>query len=147
MNLRTYLICRIIFTFVFMVISTTIWFNRRVEIYHNVESSIKSNHVIVSNLKRLNENDNTTYTIEIENEEESEKDIKVYIVPDVMETSISNNYIKYQINNGNIKTLNMDGVIMISKLEGFTKQNIDLKLWISNTYQGDLNYEGRVIVA
>ncbi|MBQ8891549.1 MAG: hypothetical protein IJ068_01645 [Bacilli bacterium] len=147
MSIRAYLICRIIFTCLFLVISTNIWFKREMIVYHDVKSSIVSNEVIISNLKRQKDDDDSVYNLKLENKEDKEQDVKVYIVPDVLATSVSNNYIKYQINDGRVKTLNMDGIIIISKLESYETQDINLKLWISDTYNGDLNYEGRVVVA
>ena len=130
-----------------MIISTTLWFTRKVLVYHEIPTSLASNEVTISNLKKLSDNDNTSYNIKIENKENTEENFKVYIVPDVLSSSVSNNYIKYQIDDNSVKTLNMDGMIMISKLEGFESKDINLKLWISDTYNGDLNYEGRVVVS
>lgn len=146
MKLRTYLICRIIFTFLFMVTSTTIWFTRTNNIYHEVKSNIESNEVIISNLKRLSE-ESSIYNLKLENKESNEEKFKVYIVPTVLSASVSNNFIKYQVNNNSIKTLNMDGMIIIDKLDGLESRDINLKLWISDTYEGDLNYNGRIVVS
>ena len=41
----------------------------------------------------------------------------------------------------------MDGMIIIDKLEGLESRDINLKLWISDTYNGDLNYNGRIVVS
>ncbi|MBR3660510.1 MAG: hypothetical protein IKN63_01210 [Bacilli bacterium] len=146
MKLRTYLICRIIFTFLFLIISTTVWFNRKVAVYHEVESKIESNDVIVSNLRRLSENDDKIYNLKINNNENDKQDIKVYIVPNALSESAPNNYIKYQVNDGNIKTLNMDGMIIVDTIDSHESMDINLKLWLSDTYEGNLNYDGRVIV-
>ena len=72
--------------------------------------------------------------------------VKVYIVSDVMKNNIDNNYIKYQINGSDVKTLNMDGMIIVDTMQSNSKKNINLKLWISDTYEGDLSYSGRVVV-
>ena len=147
MNLRNYLICRIIFTFLFLITSTIIWFTRSNNIYHEVQSDIISNKIIISDLKRLNESDDKTYNLKIENKDTDSKDFKVYIVPNIIKESVSNNYIKYQVNDNSIKTLNMDGMIVVSKLNGLSEMNINLKIWISDTYPGDLNYDGMIIVS
>ena len=60
---------------------------------------------------------------------------------------VNNNYLKYSINGSDIHSLNMDGVIYIDKLDSYETKNIDLKVWISDTYQGELNYNGRCIVS
>ena len=61
--------------------------------------------------------------------------------------NISNNYIKYSINNNDIKSLNQDGIIYLDSLEKLETKEIDLKIWISETYKGELNYNGRVVVS
>ena len=147
MSLRTYLICRIIFTSLFVIISTNIWFTRKVEVYHVVPNNVLSHEVVISNLRRLSDDDDNTYKLELENKNDDALDIKVYIVPSLVDESVSNNYIKYQVNDGNVKTLNMDGIIIISKLEALEKKDINLKVWLSDTYEGNLNYEGRIVVA
>ena len=40
----------------------------------------------------------------------------------------------------------MDGMIIVDTINSRESMNINIKLWISDTYEGDLNYEGRVIV-
>lgn len=146
-KLSTYLICRIIFTFLFMISSTYLWFTRNVNVYHEVKTNIQSNEIVVSNLKRISDKDASSYNLKIENKDTSQEKYKVYIVPDVLKESVSNNYIKYQVNDNNIRTLNMDGMIIIDEIEGLETKDINLKLWISDTYNGDLNYEGRVVVS
>lgn len=146
MNLRQYLICRIIVTLIFLISSTCIWFNKKAEIYHEIKNEIKTNEIVISDLKRLNESDKKIYNLRVENTSSVEKNIKVYIVPTVLIENVSNNYIKYQIDNNEIRTLNMDGMIIVSKLDTNEKKEINLKVWISDTYEGELNYNGRIVV-
>ena len=144
MKLKTYLICRIIFTTLFLIISTTVWFTRKVNVYHDIESNIISNQIVFSDISK---NDNTIYHLKLENKEEIKQKVKVYIMPDIMKNNIDNNYIKYQINNKDIKTLNMDGMIIVDTIDSLEEKDIELKLWVSDTYNGDLSYSGRVVVA
>ena len=144
MKLKAYLICRIIFTIVFLIISTNIWFTRKIDIYHDVKTNIKSNEIVFSNVSK---NSNEVYNLKLENTNNSRQNIKVYIVPDIMKNNIDNNYIKYQINNKDIKTLNMDGMIIVDTIDSLEEKNIELKLWVSDTYNGDLSYSGRIVVA
>ena len=144
MKLKTYLICRIIFTTLFLIISTTVWFTRKVNVYHNVDSNIISNQIVFSDISK---NDNTIYHLKLENKEEIKQKVKVYIMPDIMKNNIDNNYIKYQIDNKDIKTLNMDGMIIVDTIDSLEEKDIELKLWVSDTYNGDLSYSGRVVVA
>ena len=41
----------------------------------------------------------------------------------------------------------MDGIIYIDNIETQEVKDISLKIWISDTYNGSLNYSGRVIVS
>ena len=97
MNIRAYLIWSIIFTSLFLIISTNVWFARKIEVYHPVPNRVLSNEVIISNLKRQSEDGNNIYKLEVENKENETQDIKIYIVPSQLEESVSNNYIKYQV--------------------------------------------------
>ena len=144
MNRELYLICRIIFTSLFVTISTIVWFTRKDNIYHELNSNIEYNNIEISNLKKFGEED-ITYNLKITNNEDRKRKVKVYIVSNVLSNSVSNNYIKYQVNDNTIKSLNMDGLIIISELLESETKNINLKIWISDTYSGELNYEGRVI--
>ena len=144
MNFRTYLVCRIIFTFIFMISSTYIWFNKRNNTYHYVESNFMCNEIVFSN---INKNSNEVYNLKVENKENTKQNVKVYIVPSLFDNNLSNNYIKYQVNDSEIKTLNMDGMIFVSTLDGNNALNLNLKLWVSDTYNGDLTYSGRIVVA
>ena len=144
MKLKTYLICRIIFTTLFLIISTTVWFTRKVDVYHEVKSNIKSNQIVFSNISK---NNTEIYNLKLENTNNSKQNVKVFIVPDVMKNKLDNNYIKYQINNKDIKTLNMDGMIIVDTIDSLEEKNIELKLWVSDTYNGDLSYSGRIVVA
>ena len=143
MKLEHYLICRIIITFVFLVSSTYIWFNRKVEIYHDVDKKIVSNEVEFVNIEKVN---NTSYNLKVENLNETNETFRIYIVPSLLNSNVSNNYIKYQINDGSIRTLNMDGMIFSDVIMKKEIKDFSLKLWISDTYKGDLNFSGKVVV-
>ena len=145
MKESTYLICRIIFTSLFLIISTIIWANRRVSIYHHVISNVSMNDITISDIKK-DSNDNI-YHLKLENTKEDIQNIKLYIVPDVLKDNINNNYIKYQINDKEVKTLNTDGMILVDKINGLEEKNIDVKLWVSDTYDGNQTYSGRIVIA
>ena len=143
-NYRTYLKCRIVFTSLFLIISTIIGFNRDQTIYHDVSSNIKSEELVFSILSR-SENASDIYKLSIENNNDDVTEYKVYIVSDILKNNVSNNYIKYQVNDNKVKTLNMDGMIIVDKLKAYENKDIYLKIWISDTYLGNLNYDGRII--
>ena len=114
--------------------------------YHNLDNNIKFNEIVLSDLPVINSKENNIYKLKIENKENVKKDIKIYIVKDLLNECVSNNYIKYQINDDSIKTLNMDGMIMVDSIDARDIKSINLKIWLSDTYQGELNYSGRIIV-
>ncbi len=146
MNLRAYLICRILFTLIFVITSTTIWFQKDWSLYRYVNSNIVSNEIVFSNLKHEREQ-NDSYKLKIINEEDFIQNFKVMVVPTVLKNNVSNNYIKYQINDGIVRSLNMDGIIMVDTIDIHEEKELSLRLWISDTYFGDLNYDGRVVVS
>ena len=144
MNIKTYLILRITFTFIFLILSTFIWLNKKNNLYHEYRNDIEFNEVIFSNLKKDNQNNN--YVLKINNKENIKKNLKVYIVSDILTSSVTNNFIKYQIDDNSIKTLNMDGIVYALSLDANESIQINLKLWLSDTYNGESNYFGRVVV-
>ena len=146
MNIKTYLILRITFTFIFLILSTFIWINKKDNLYHEYRSDIEFNEVVFSNLKKDNQDDNNNYILNINNKENIKKDIKIYIIPDILSSSVTNNFIRYQIDDNSIKTLNMDGIVYALSLDAKESIQINLKLWLSDTYDGENNYFGRVVV-
>ena len=145
MKEETYLICRIIFTSLFLIISTIIWANRRVSIYHNFSSAVSMNEITITDISK--NSNNNLYHLKLENTKDETQKIKIYIVQDVLKTNINNNYIKYQINNKEVKTLNTDGMILVDKINGLEEKNIDVKLWVSDSYEGNETYSGRIVIA
>ncbi len=144
----------IITTLIFLIGSTYCWFNYKgleVSYQDYNKSGIKvSDSIAFNNLIQVSDNEISKvkpYNFSISNTNDTKEDIKITIVSDLLEESISNNYIKYSINNGNINSLNMDGVIYIDSLNNKETKDINLKLWISENYKGELNYNGRVIVS
>ena len=148
-----YHISSIVFTSLFMIISTYVWFYVK---DFSIYNDIQDNKIKVSNeisFKSLNKIDNNnidslnSYVFDVLNETLETQEFKISIVPDLLTNNVSNNYIKYQINGDTIRSLNMDGIIYIDNIEEQETKNIDLKIWISDTYEGDLNFNGRVIVS
>ena len=146
---KIFLMTRIIITILFLTFSSYIWFNLKdFTVYktNTRENIIVSENITFSSLKQVSDNDVLKieeYNFQIENKAVNNQNIKITIVPDVIQNNISNNYLKYIINDGEIHSLNMDGIVYIEKKE---IKDISLKIWISDTYKGSLNYSGRVIV-
>ena len=40
----------------------------------------------------------------------------------------------------------MDGMIYLDNLNSLEEKNINLKIWISDSYIGDINYQGYIVV-
>ena len=148
-----YHISSIIYTSLFLIISTYIWFYvKDFNVYKDIQdpnitvsSNIQFNSLSQANDKNL---DNiNSYSFDIKNTSNETQNIKISIVPNMLTNNISNNYVKYIINNEPVRSLNTDGVIYIDNIEDEEIKNINLKIWISETYTGDLNYNGRVIVS
>lgn len=149
---KIFLMTRIIITILFLTFSSYIWFNLKdFNVYktNTRENIIVSENITFSSLKQVSDNDVLKieeYNFQIENKAVNNQNIKITIVPDVIQNNISNNYLKYIINDGEIHSLNMDGIVYIDNIEKEEIKDISLKIWISDTYNGSLNYSGRVIV-
>ena len=149
---KIFLMTRIIITILFLTFSSYIWFNLKdFTVYktNTRENIIVSENITFSSLKQVSDNDVLKieeYNFQIENKAVNNQNIKITIVPDVIGNNISNNYLKYIINDGEIHSLNMDGIVYIDNIEKEEVKDISLKIWISDTYNGSLNYSGRVIV-
>lgn len=149
---KIFLMTRIIITILFLTFSSYIWFNLKdFTVYktNTRENIIVSENITFSSLKQVSDNDVLKieeYNFQIENKAVNNQNIKITIVPDVIGNNISNNYLKYIINDGEIHSLNMDGIVYIDNIEKEEIKDISLKIWISDTYNGSLNYSGRVIV-
>ena len=150
---KIFLMTRIIITILFLTFSSYIWFNLKdFTVYktNTRENIIVSENITFSSLKQVSDNDVLKieeYNFQIENKAVNNQNIKITIVPDVIQNNISNNYLKYIINDGEIHSLNMDGIVYIDNIEKEEVKDISLKIWISDTYNGSLNYSGRVIVS
>ena len=138
---------------IFLIISTIIWFNYReknISYYdYSKKDILVSQDITLSNLKQSNEKNLDkieAYNLELSNLANESQDIKIFVARDLIDNSISNNYLKYSINDGKVHSLNMDGVIYIDNLDSKETKKLTLKFFISDTYQGDLNYKGRVVV-
>ena len=133
---------------IFLIVSTIIWLNyREKEIVYS--DYLNKDNITLENLKVGNQENIDkikTYNLTISNQSSNNQDIKIMIARDLLNNSISNNYLKYSINDGRIYSLNMDGIIYIDNLNSKETKDIKLKVFISDTYQGDLNYKGRIIV-
>lgn len=148
-----YHISSIIFTSLFLIISSYFWFYvKDFSIYNDIhDSKIKvSNEISFKSLNKIN-NKNigslNSYVFDVLNETDETQEFKISIVPDLLTDNVSNNYIKYKVNEDVVRSLNTDGVIYIDNLEEQEIKSIDLKIWISDTYEGDLNFNGRVVVS
>ena len=147
-----YHITSIILTTLFLVSSTYYWFFvREVTYYEEIENNniLVSNEIEFTSLSKVSDKDINSlngYELKIQNKGIESEDIKIYIVPNILFNNVTNNYVKYQVNNGNIKSLNTDGMIYVSNLDYLETEDINLKIWLSETYMGELNYNGRVIV-
>ena len=146
-----YLIGEILYTLIFLIVSTFIWFNFKKDyIYHDVDSPIVFNQLSFNSLEKVKDeaiNSLNSYSLNIKNTLKEEKEYKIIIVPNALKNNISNNYIKYKLGMNPIRSLNMDGIIYIDYLDVLETKNLNLKIWISDTYSGNLNFDGHIIVS
>ena len=149
-----YHITSIIYTTLFLIISTTYWYFNIRGIQDNIDADLKqmavvSNEIKLDNLKQLSDNETknlNSYDVSLTNQTNEKRKVKVYIMKSNLNKNLTNNYIKYQINDYNINSLNMDGMIYLDDLNSLEEKNINLKIWISDSYIGDINYQGYIVV-
>ena len=149
--IRSYII-DLIFTTIFLIGSTTYWYFNIRGIQDNIDADLKqmavvSNEIKLDNLKQLSDNETkylNSYDVSLTNQTNEKR--KVYIMKSNLNKNLTNNYIKYQINDYNINSLNMDGMIYLDNLNSLEEKNINLKIWISDSYIGDINYQGYIVV-
>ena len=144
----------ILTTLIFLIGSTYCWLNFKKNdvtyLSYNKMNVLVSDDIEFSNLQKVSDEDISkvkNYSFFISNNGNSEEQVKIIIAPDLLKNNARNNYLKYSINGSDIHSLNMDGVIYITDLDSYETKNIDLKVWLSDTYQGNLNYNGRIIVS
>ena len=144
----------IIYTTLILIISTTYWYFNIRGIQDNIDADLKqmavvSNEIKLDNLKQLSDNETkylNSYDVSLINQTNEKRKVKVYIMKSNLNKNLTNNYIKYQINDYNINSLNMDGMIYLDNLNSLEEKNINLKIWISDSYIGDINYQGYIVV-
>ena len=148
-----YHITSIICTTLFLIISTIYWyFNIRGinKIDYNLQQmAVVSNEIKLDSLKQVSDKETknlNSYDVSLSNLTTEKRKFKVYIMKSNYNKTLTNNYIKYQINDNCINSLNMDGMIYLDDLNSLEEKNINLKIWISDSYLGDINYQGYIVV-
>lgn len=150
-KLIRYYIINIIYTTIFLIGSTTYWYFNIKGIQDNLDdyNIHVVNEIKLDNLKQVSDketNSLASYEVSLKNNTLDKKKMMVYIMKSNLNSNLTNNYIKYQINNYGINSLNMDGMIYLDNINSLEKKNINLKVWISDSYLGDTNYQGYIVV-
>ena len=148
--IRSYII-DLIFTTIFLIGSTTYWYFNIKGIQDNLDdyNIHVTNEIKLDNLKQVSDketNSLASYEVSLKNNTLDKQKMMVYIMKSNLNSNLTNNYIKYQINNYGINSLNMDGMIYLDNINSLEEKNINLKVWISDSYLGDTNYQGYIVV-
>ena len=150
-NKFRYYIINIIYTTIFLIGSTTYWYFNIKGIQDNLDdyNIHVVNEIKLDNLKQVSDketNSLASYEVSLKNNTLDKKKMMVYIMKSNLNSNLTNNYIKYQINNYGINSLNMDGMVYLDNINSLEEKNINLKVWISDSYLGDTNYQGYIVV-
>ena len=150
-KLIRYYIINIIYTTIFLIGSTTYWYFNIKGIQDNLDdyNIHVVNEIKLDNLKQVSDketNSLASYEVSLKNNTFDKQKMMVYIMKSNLNSNLTNNYIKYQINNYGINSLNMDGLVYLDNINSLEEKNIDLKVWISDSYLGDTNYQGYIVV-
>lgn len=151
-------IISIVITLCFFVIGTFLW-QRLHTNYLNTQSFLNSledvsvkNELVLSDLKKISDKKSKgldSYTFTVNNLESDEKSFYIKLI-DYSNKKISNNYLHYMIKKDNgkyseIRSLNMDGSIYFDSLKNNETSTYEIKIWISENYQGEINYQGNLV--
>ena len=150
-KLIRYYIINIIYTTIFLIGSTTYWYFNIKGIQDNLDdyNIHVVNEIKLDNLKQVSDketNSLASYEVSLKNNTFDKQKMMVYIMKSNLNSNLTNNYIKYQINDYGINSLNMDGMVYLDNINSLEEKNIDLKVWISDSYLGDTNYQGYIVV-
>lgn len=150
-KLIRYYIINIIYTTIFLIGSTTYWYFNIKGIQDNLDdyNIHVVNEIKLDNLKQVSDketNSLASYEVSLKNNTLDKQKMMVYIMKSNLNSNLTNNYIKYQINDYGINSLNMDGMVYLDNINSLEEKNIDLKVWISDSYLGDTNYQGYIVV-
>ena len=150
-KLIRYYIINIIYTTIFLIGSTTYWYFNIKGIQDNLDdyNIHVVNEIKLDNLEQVSDketNSLASYEVSLKNNTLDKQKMMVYIMKSNLNSNLTNNYIKYQINDYGINSLNMDGMIYLDNLNSLEEKNINLKVWISDSYLGDTNYQGYIVV-
>ena len=150
-KLIRYYIINIIYTTIFLIGSTTYWYFNIKGIQDNLDdyNIHVVNEIKLDNLKQVSDketNSLASYEVSLKNNTLDKQKMMVYIMKSNLNSNLTNNYIKYQINNYGINSLNMDGMVYLDNINSLEEKNINLKVWISDSYLGDTNYQGYIVV-
>ena len=150
-KLIRYYIINIIYTTIFLIGSTTYWYFNIKGIQDNLDdyNIHVVNEIKLDNLKQVSDketNSLASYEVSLKNNTLDKQKMMVYIMKSNLNSNLTNNYIKYQINDYGINSLNMDGMIYLDNINSLEEKNINLKVWISDSYLGDTNYQGYIVV-
>lgn len=150
-KLIRYYIINIIYTTIFLIGSTTYWYFNIKGIQDNLDdyNIHVVNEIKLDNLKQVSDketNSLASYEVSLKNNTFDKQKMMVYIMKSNLNSNLTNNYIKYQINDYGINSLNMDGMVYLDNINSLEEKNINLKVWISDSYLGDTNYQGYIVV-
>ena len=150
-KLIRYYIINIIYTTIFLIGSTTYWYFNIKGIQDNLDdyNIHVVNEIKLDNLKQVSDketNSLASYEVSLKNNTLDKQKMMVYIMKSNLNSNLTNNYIKYQINDYGINSLNMDGMVYLDNINSLEEKNINLKVWISDSYLGDTNYQVYIVV-
>lgn len=151
-------IISIVITLCFFVIGTFLWQKLHINylntqsFLNNLEEVSINNELVLSDLKKISDKKSKgldSYTFTVNNLESDEKSFYIKLI-DYSNEKISNNYLHYMIKKDNgkyseIRSLNMDGAIYFDSLKNNETSTYELKIWISENYQGEVNYQGNLV--
>ena len=162
-EIRGYIIS-IILTMVLFIVGTISWYNLHInyEKANNLLNNLKeiqvNGEVVLSDLRKMSDKKAKNingYKFTLKTTKQDNQAFCIKLVDDYYNEydniqNIDNNYLRYMIKKDNgkyseIRSLNMDGSIYFDSLKNNETSTYELKIWISENYQGEVNYQGNLV--
>lgn len=95
-----------------------------------------------------------TYRVTITNDSDETRKFEILIkddldmiaIDDCRDIFLQRSFLRYNINGGEMMSLGEDDRIIFGTLKGDAKVTYDIKVWVSDTYDGNPHYHGKIVV-
>lgn len=155
-EIRGYIIS-IFSVFIFFIVGTLMWYRLHInyESVQNTLDNLKEVYVIddvnLGDVSKINDSNSyklNSYRFVLTNNDSVSKKISIKLINN--SSKLDNNYLRYIIKKDNgkyssVRSLNMDGDIYFDDLKSNSKSVYEIKIWVSDNYQNEIDYYGNLV--